>query len=423
VESHRFAVAALVLVPVFMLAGCGRATAPRGPDTDPNVSATTAKTAGSRTTLTPTTMNPPPVVATSPTTPPRRISGFLAQSVSFVTVDEGFVLGDVACPANECLALRQTTNRGATWTAMTPPPPVLGESNYSAGPELHFADALNGWAYGATLWATHDGANTWHEVNLGGTVFAMASGAGEVYALVEPCDSSASSCDGSGGLYRSPAGQDSWSQVPGVSGQFAAGQYGLVVEGRSVFVATAYPKPELLTSSDGSHFVSLSVPCESATDNGLGPFTIAAIAASDPADLAVLCVGTPSMGGQAERAYLSHNGGYAFQSLPDPAAGFGGALAMPNPTTLLLAGGLAGSTWLYRISGGTTLWSEAAEFGDQGAGLSDLAFVDPTHGAFVHGPASSAHPLLDLASPPSGLGEVYLTNDAGSSWYTSHIPA
>jgi hypothetical protein len=182
---------------------------------------------------------------------------------------------------------------------------------------LHFADALDGWAYGATLWSTYDGAKQWHE----------------------PCDS-ASACSTSGDLYRSPVGQDSWTEVPGAAGQFAAGQYGLVVEDHSVFVSTANPRPELLASSDGTHFVSVSVPCASSADNGIGPFTIGAIAASDPSDMAVVCVGTPSMQGEAERAYFSRDGGHAYESLPDPAAGFGGDLAMPNPSTLLLAGGL-----------------------------------------------------------------------------------
>jgi hypothetical protein len=276
---------------------------------------------------------------------------------------------------------------------MTPPPPALGESAFFAGPELHFADALNGWAYGATLWSTHDGANQWREVNLGGTVLAVASGAGEVYALVEPCDSSAPSCIASGGLYRSPVGQDSWSEVVGVSGQLIAGQYGLVVEDHAVFVSMAYPKPQLLASSDGIHFVSLPVPCASSADNGLGSFTIEAIAASDPSDIAVLCVGPPSMEGEAERAYLSHDGGYAFQSLPDPAVGFAGGLAMPNPTTLLLAGGLPSGGWVYRISAGSSSWSESVGFSDEDAGLSDMAFVDPSDGAFVLGPASTAIPL------------------------------
>jgi len=353
---------------------------------------------------------------------PHKISGFLAQSVSFVTTEVGFVLGDIACPTGACFSLRQTTNRGASWTSVLPPPAALGESNYSEGPELHFADALDGWAYGATLWSTHDGAKQWREVNLGGTVFAMASGGGEVYALVEPCGS-ASACSASGGLYRSPVGQDSWTEVPGVSGRFVAGGYGLVVEDHSVFVSIANPKPELLASSDGIHFVSLSVPCASAMDNGIGPFTIEAIAASDPSDMSVLCVGTPSMGGEAERAYLSRDGGHAFQSLPDPAVGFGGELAMPNPTTLLLAGGLPSGSWVYRNSASNGSWSKSIEFSDQGVGLSDLAFVDPSHGEFVHGPASLALSFLNLPNPPSGLGEVYLTNDGGSDWYALNIPA
>jgi hypothetical protein len=178
----------------------------------------------------------------------------------------------------------------------------------------------------------------------------------------------------------------------------------------------------LLASSDGIHFISLSVPCTSGADNGLGPFTIEAIAASDPSDIGVLCVGTPSMGGAAERAYLSRDGGHAYQSLPDPTAGFGGNLAMPNPTTLLLAGVLPVLAEIDRISLGNDSWTQTIGFSDGDAGLSDLAFVDPSHGAFVYGPASSALPLLNFANPPTRIGEVYLTNDNGSTWYALHIP-
>jgi hypothetical protein len=40
-----------------------------------------------------------------------------------------------------------------------------------------------------------------------------------------------------------------------------------------------------------------------------------------------------------------------------------------------------------------------------------MAFVDPSDGALV------------LADTPSGSGEVYLTNDDGSSWHALNIPA
>jgi len=410
-ELHRLVIAACALVPAFVVAGCDETAGPSSSVSAPSVQIHTARTPDSSTTFTPTTSTPLSVAVTTTTTMPHNISGFSAQSVSFVTAGVGFVLGDVACPKSACLALRETTNRGVSWTAMTPPPAALGESAYSAGPELHFADALNGWAYGATLWATHDGAIQWREVNLGGTVLAMASGAGEVYALVEPCDSSALSCSASGRLYRSPVGQDSWTEAPSISGQLIAGQYGLVVENHSVFVWTAYPKPELLALSGGVHFVSLPVPCPTGIDDGFGPFNIEAIAAIDPSDIAVLCVGPPSMEGDAERAYLSHDGGYAFQSLPDPAVGFAGDLAMPSPNMLLLAGGLVAGSWVFRISAGSSSWSESVGFGGQETGVSDMAFVDPSDGALV------------LADTPSGSGEVYLTNDDGSSWHALNIPA
>ena len=66
--------------------------------------------------------------------------------------------------------------------------------------ELHFANALDGWAFGATLWATDNGARSWHPVNLGGPVVAMASGAGEAYAAVQACRPSSVVCNGTGEL-------------------------------------------------------------------------------------------------------------------------------------------------------------------------------------------------------------------------------
>jgi hypothetical protein len=197
----------------------------------------------------------------------------------------------------------------------------------------------------------------------------------------------------------------------------------LVVEGHAVFLWAAHPEPELLASTNGRRFVSLTVPCGSGSDNGLGPFTIGAMAASDPSDLAVVCLGAPSMQGEAEQIYLSHDGGHTYRRLPDAEVGFAGELSMPDPTTLLLTGELPSGTWAYRLSVPHDSWSKSIQFSDQGAGgLSDLAFVDSVHGVFVHGPASIALSLLRLADPPPGLGEVYITDDGGSSWYRLHIP-
>ena len=60
------------------------------------------------------------------------------------------------------------------------------------------------------------------------------------------------------------------------------------------------------------------------------------------------------------------------------------------------------------------------QFGDGGYGLNDLAFVDPTSGALIHGSAASATSGGgdDL---PAGLGTLYLTDDGGSTWFSVSI--
>jgi len=404
VDVRRVVVAvAAVLLPALVAACSGSMTRVAGTTIPPP--------SGSRTTVTPTTG------PTTTTTPPK-ISGFLAQSASFVSADDGYVLGVVQCPTGACLTLRRTTDRGASWTSVTAPATTLDVSG-SGVSELHFADALDGWAFGPDLWVTHDGGRDWHGIDLGGPVVAMASGAGVVFALVEVCVPS-SSCTAPGHLYRSPVGQDAWAQVAGVSGRFEEG-VSLDAEGRAVFVLIAYPS-QILASSDGVHFAPFPVPCSPPTTDELGgPFFPASLAASDPSDVAVACLGGVGTGNQFKQAYLSHDGGRTYQRLPDPPTGGDGAeLAMPTPSTLLL-GASSGTNLVYRLAPPDNEWSTSLEFWNDGHGMTNLAFVDPWHGAVIGGPAYIALPFVNNP-PPAGLGTLYLTEDTGAHWQLVHVP-
>jgi hypothetical protein len=357
-----------------------------------------------------------PTTASTTTRP--TLAGFLAQSASFVTADDGFLLGLVACPAGTCLALRHTVDGAGTWTAPAAPPTTTADTAAGDVPGLHFADAQDGWVFGTTLWATHDGAQTWHEVSLQGSVVAMASGAGVAYALIAPCASAP--CAGPGHLYSTPVGQDSWAEIPGLAGGFDTDSSALVVEGRSVFVMMASPDPEILGSTDGVHFAPLPIPCSPET-TGAVPFTPTDLAASDPSDVAVACVGGVAAGSQMKQVYLSHDGGHSYAPLPDPPAGGDGTgLAMPAPTTVLLAAS-SGATEVYRIASPDLSWTTPLLLGGGGVPVTDPAFVDPDHGTLVFGPATFSLSILGSSFAPSDLGTLYLTDDGGATWHPEPV--
>jgi hypothetical protein len=103
------------------------------------------------------------------------------------------------------------------------------------------------------------------------------------------------------------------------------------------------------------------------------------VAASDPDDVAVVCLGGAGAGSQQKEAFISHDGGHTYEQLPDPPMGGDGAdLVMPAPSTLLMGSSFAAS-WVYRIVQSDPTWTTSVSFSDGGIGLSDLAFVDPAH--------------------------------------------
>lgn len=110
-------------------------------------------------------------------------------SLSFPSPRVGYVLSLADCAGDTCVSLARTRDAGARWARVPVPGPVArgvaraawgtyGGANGYATLSVHFADARDGWIYGAVpaltttgfvngLWATHSGGASWTPIPLG----------------------------------------------------------------------------------------------------------------------------------------------------------------------------------------------------------------------------------------------------------------
>lgn len=74
------------------------------------------------------------------------------------------------CARPPCTSVLRTLDGGGHWVGLPAPRAALTlvetASSATTGDvsRIRFADPSNGWAYGPGLWATHDGARSWHQV-------------------------------------------------------------------------------------------------------------------------------------------------------------------------------------------------------------------------------------------------------------------
>ncbi len=402
---------ALGLVVAVPAAGCGTpatVATRRGSSTG----ASTPPRSAGRTSTTSTSL-PGPTATTAPPT-----TGFLAQSVTFVSDDDAWVLGAVACPAGWCTAVRHTLDRGRTWSSVSAPPAPIDTGSTGVS-RLRFADPSDGFAFDPGLWVTHDGGTSWHQVVLaaGVGVLDLATADGEVFAAACP---GAPSCVGPAVLYRSPSGSDRWQPLGDAVLPPRTHSVDLQVQGHAVYLlAEGGGTATILGSPDGSHFAVLPDPCPTA---GPGYWSTVDLSASTPTDLAVLCAGNAAAGSEQKQVFVSTDGGHTYRQVAvPPFLGDAGAIAAATPTTLVVSA-RSGASWLYRTTGAGTGWTAAITFDDGGMGVTDLGFTDATHGVVVHAPPGGLLQLVGTAPATAGLGTLYLTDDAGASWYPVTIP-
>src|ERR1039458_1463469 len=200
-HGPRWGGAPSLLTLAALVAACG------GTTTHPTPARSGTSTAAPTASASPVGTASPSATAT-PATP---IAGFEAASVTFVSSQDGWVLGTVG----GSLALARTQDGGTTWTSVTPPPTTfLSLAGGSGVDGVRFADQQDGWAYGSQLWATHNGGTSWIQITLPG--LNSSTGAVPIQGLEMAAGTVNAVYFGAGGfdIASSPTGSNAWVVSP-----------------------------------------------------------------------------------------------------------------------------------------------------------------------------------------------------------------
>jgi hypothetical protein len=255
-------------------------------------------------------------------------TGFEPNSVTFVSLELGWVLGSAPCGSGTCLAVLRTIDAGRTWSAVQAPPTLFSPASSpdQGVSQVRFADPRDGWAFGPQLWSTHDGGAHWSESSLT-NVWSLEASAGHAHAVA------LGKTAGSFAIESSVTTSDTWVKTGSL--QLGAGpvpEPDLVLQG-----TTGWAIENDRTVVGGARLVSgrwvaWHAPC--ATNGGT-----AVVSASTVSSLVAVCeqgIWGPSgyMGPPAVRAYFSGNGGATFYGggiVPGQASASGNVVASPAP--------------------------------------------------------------------------------------------
>ena len=328
-------------------------------------------------TTTPTQTHPAPVAASLP-------AQFSPQSFTAIGELTWWVLGPGPCPLSSeqppCGSIAQTTDGGRSFKAIPAPQARLSNDGSASGySQLRFADRKNGFAFGPDLYATHDGGETWHRADVGGTVNDLAISGGQAFAVV------------GNRLMQGPVGGDSWSTVAAagvVSGGLWVQDPAIIVQsGQGTGIGT-----NVLVSGDGGQ----SFTAHPAPSPGL-PCLVSA--PTPPVVWARCATGTQS------GVWRSSDLGGSFTAVVST------GLSLPNSAPFAAASSstaVVGGQQLYRTTNDGSTWSQT---GPTGIHWTYLGFTDPTHGV-----------ALGFAGQNATDARLYYTIDAGQSYHRVAIP-
>jgi hypothetical protein len=332
-------------------------------------------------------------------------AGFQPVAASFPSPTRGFVFGSegcrfvasgLSCPGT----LAVTGDGGARWRFR--PAPAAG---HDQADQVVFASSRTGWVYGPQLWVTRDGGWRWRRLLAGLRVETMVVAGPRVYAVVK-----GQRAPSPARLLTSPVSRDAWAPVRAVTDRWFAV---LAASGRTVWFAAlpgdvAGGTAVVWTNRGGSTWHSRRFTCPGRF------YTLSAIAAASPSDVAFLCASTAPYGMTQEGIELltSADGGarmrLAGRWVPAVAGG-GGMLAIPphRPGIISFAPPVDATGWLGRSADGGRTWRPQAS--SEIGVWNSLSYVSPDTGWIVN------------ASGPDS--QLLRTTNAGRTWHPITFPA
>jgi hypothetical protein len=350
----------------------------------------------------------PSAAATAPVPP-----DFRPTSVTFVGTSTGFVIGQAGtagqCATAFCTSVARTDDAGDSWSGV--PAPVTGPASGGSGvSQIRFLNLADGWAFGPALWATHDGGQTWTQVDTHGLrvtdletvgdrvfgVFAACAGGGALFA--DACTSFT--------LYSSPASADDWAPV-------GATTSGLTESGRAGAVSLTLTETRgFLLGPDGTVYAGPvngtaawqqvgSTPCGAGRAQADGQPAGALLGANDASHLILVCALKPAPGGaQKKLIYNSADGGGNWHMISvAPVQGVAASVASSPAETVILGTDLG----IDLLPAGSTAWQRVALTG----GFSYVGMTTDQQG-------------VALPADP-GAGTVWFTFDGGRTWAPSTV--
>jgi hypothetical protein len=331
------------------------------------------------------------------------------ESVTFISLATGWVLGLSSCGAAQCLRLAKTVDAGRSWSWVSGASiPALSTTTRWY---LRFADTRDGWISGSLLFATHDGGHTWRRITFPGagtpdaSVAALEAADGRVYA--EIAEGTNRDTYGPVVLFGSLVSSDSWYPVPAVT-TGGAGFAGEISLAQGVFWVMMHPaivvpqgtqsQSALYRSMDGVTWRREPIPCPSQT--------VANVAAATSSRVFVVCGYGFAAGSEGKSAYRSDNGGVTYVRVADPP--FEGDLeeVAASPSGISVAAA-SGATFTSASFDAGHTWTGTFNSGDGGLGLSDLGFTTALQGVVIHG----------MINYPQSL-QLLMTRDGGHKWAT-----